>query len=355
MNMDDVISDALKTIAENEGKEPPQEVQSDATPIEEPEITVDEDDERQHGELSEDDACVWCEEEPKREGSAYCSASCEETHANDFTAKQDEISNNSNLSDEDFARKMVYGAVTDYTGMAQLHTYIVGTCTSCGIWKRSHMSIGNLKPRCPACGKFLVLDDDARVRLGRIISGAESIGWDTFLEEKGISPQGSEVAQSEEEEVKEDESLPPKPPTEAEVDLENYSPLGEFKKSENSTIVLQEVEYKGEKYYDLREYVTGENYSGPTKRGVRFHSSILEGVASLLSGQLSPDTVSAQSEAVASVPIIPVADGETLESEIHKMCSIILGGVTCIHEDMQTFKNAALEVSEASNEGSDIS
>ena len=32
------------------------------------------------------------------------------------------------------------------------------------------------------------------------------------------------------------------------------------------------IEYRNELYVDIREYMTGDDYSGPTKKGVRFHS-----------------------------------------------------------------------------------
>ena len=48
--------------------------------------------------------------------------------------------------------------------------------------------------------------------------------------------------------------------------------IGSFKKSDNSTIVGKLTTWKNDLYIDLREYIESEGYSGPTKKGLRFHS-----------------------------------------------------------------------------------
>lgn len=47
--------------------------------------------------------------------------------------------------------------------------------------------------------------------------------------------------------------------------------IGRFKKNDTSEIVGSVTKFRDEVYIDLREYIESERYSGPTKKGVRFH------------------------------------------------------------------------------------
>ena len=48
--------------------------------------------------------------------------------------------------------------------------------------------------------------------------------------------------------------------------------IGSFKKSDHSKITGKLTTWKNDLYIDLREYVESESYTGPTKKGLRFHS-----------------------------------------------------------------------------------
>ncbi|OGL43320.1 MAG: hypothetical protein A2161_01635 [Candidatus Schekmanbacteria bacterium RBG_13_48_7] len=48
--------------------------------------------------------------------------------------------------------------------------------------------------------------------------------------------------------------------------------IGSFKKSDHSTIIGKLTTWKDDLYIDLREYIESEGYTGPTKKGLRFHS-----------------------------------------------------------------------------------
>jgi len=48
--------------------------------------------------------------------------------------------------------------------------------------------------------------------------------------------------------------------------------VGRFKKSDQSEIIGKLTTWKDDLYIDLREYIESEGYTGPTKKGLRFHS-----------------------------------------------------------------------------------
>ena len=48
--------------------------------------------------------------------------------------------------------------------------------------------------------------------------------------------------------------------------------VGSFKKSDRSKIIGKLATWKNDLYIDLREYIESEDYTGPTKKGLRFHS-----------------------------------------------------------------------------------
>ena len=47
--------------------------------------------------------------------------------------------------------------------------------------------------------------------------------------------------------------------------------IGKIKKKDDVEIYGSIAEFKNEFYVDFREYVQTEKYSGPTKKGIRFH------------------------------------------------------------------------------------
>lgn len=44
---------------------------------------------------------------------------------------------------------------------------------------------------------------------------------------------------------------------------------GRLRKSDTTEVVVKLTEYKGEKGIDIREFLTSERYTGPTKSGTR--------------------------------------------------------------------------------------
>ena len=69
---------------------------------------------------------------------------------------------------------------------------------------------------------------------------------------------------------------------ETQVDQEESELIGSVSKNETTTIQVRKVQYKGQDYFDIREFVDGENYQGPTKRGIRFHGSLIAEVSDLI-------------------------------------------------------------------------
>ncbi len=69
---------------------------------------------------------------------------------------------------------------------------------------------------------------------------------------------------------------------ENEIEQEESELLGSVTKNETTTIQVRRVHFKGQSYLDIREFVDGENYQGPTKRGIRIHDSLLEELTGLL-------------------------------------------------------------------------
>lgn len=55
--------------------------------------------------------------------------------------------------------------------------------------------------------------------------------------------------------------------------MENSSvEIGSIQKKDDSTIKASITKYRKEFYVDIREYIEREDYSGPTKKGIRFHT-----------------------------------------------------------------------------------
>lgn len=48
--------------------------------------------------------------------------------------------------------------------------------------------------------------------------------------------------------------------------------IGSIPKKDGLEIRATLTEYRNEMYVDLREFMTGDDYEGPTKKGIRFHS-----------------------------------------------------------------------------------
>lgn len=69
---------------------------------------------------------------------------------------------------------------------------------------------------------------------------------------------------------------------ENEIEQEEAELLGTVAKNETTTIQVRKVQFKGQHYFDIREFVNGENYQGPTKRGIRIHDSLLKELTGLL-------------------------------------------------------------------------
>lgn len=55
--------------------------------------------------------------------------------------------------------------------------------------------------------------------------------------------------------------------------MSGLSPIGEFAKNPSAKIVFSLVQYKGDQYVDIREYVNSASYTGFTKKGIRLHAS----------------------------------------------------------------------------------
>jgi len=45
--------------------------------------------------------------------------------------------------------------------------------------------------------------------------------------------------------------------------------IGEIEKGPMSRIVVSLTEFRGNYYFDIREYIKSESYTGPTKKGIR--------------------------------------------------------------------------------------
>ncbi len=58
--------------------------------------------------------------------------------------------------------------------------------------------------------------------------------------------------------------------------------IGQLPLSDTSDLKFYVDEYKGYKYGSIRTFVKGESYSGPTKSGITFNPSILEGILDAL-------------------------------------------------------------------------
>lgn len=58
--------------------------------------------------------------------------------------------------------------------------------------------------------------------------------------------------------------------------------LGSVAKNETTTIQVRKVTYKGQDYFDIREFVESENYQGPTKKGIRLHGDLLPDLTAVL-------------------------------------------------------------------------
>ena len=58
--------------------------------------------------------------------------------------------------------------------------------------------------------------------------------------------------------------------------------IGSVEKNETTTIQVRRLEYKGENYIDIREFVSSETYEGPTKKGIRLHEGLLGDLAGIL-------------------------------------------------------------------------
>ncbi len=52
---------------------------------------------------------------------------------------------------------------------------------------------------------------------------------------------------------------------------EDNKTIGKIKKRDDVEIYGTLSKYRNEYYVDFREYVQTEKYSGPTKKGIRFH------------------------------------------------------------------------------------
>jgi hypothetical protein len=48
--------------------------------------------------------------------------------------------------------------------------------------------------------------------------------------------------------------------------------VGSIPKKDGLEIRATITEYRKEIYVDIREFMTGEEYEGPTKKGIRFHA-----------------------------------------------------------------------------------
>lgn len=49
-------------------------------------------------------------------------------------------------------------------------------------------------------------------------------------------------------------------------------PVGSIPKKDGLEIRATLTEYRNEFYIDIREFMKSEDYDGPTKKGIRFHS-----------------------------------------------------------------------------------
>lgn len=68
--------------------------------------------------------------------------------------------------------------------------------------------------------------------------------------------------------------------------------IASIEKNEETTVDVRKLEYKGEEYWDVREFVHSETYQGPTKKGIRLHRSLLpELVVALSKGVPEDDEV----------------------------------------------------------------
>ena len=52
--------------------------------------------------------------------------------------------------------------------------------------------------------------------------------------------------------------------------------VAEVVKNASTKIKFGTTEYKGNMYIDVREHVSDANYTGPTKKGIRFHKDLLD-------------------------------------------------------------------------------
>lgn len=52
--------------------------------------------------------------------------------------------------------------------------------------------------------------------------------------------------------------------------------IAEIEKNAEASIVFSTTEYRGETYIDVREHVKTATYTGFTKKGIRFHHSLLD-------------------------------------------------------------------------------
>ncbi len=78
--------------------------------------------------------------------------------------------------------------------------------------------------------------------------------------------------------------------------MSDLKQVGEFAKNASTQIVFSLTEYKGDRYLDIREYVTSASYTGFTKKGIRLQAAKidafiknLEKVKAALSGSPEPD------------------------------------------------------------------
>jgi len=52
----------------------------------------------------------------------------------------------------------------------------------------------------------------------------------------------------------------------------DFNEIGSIPKKDDREIKAAFTKYRKELYIDIREYIDSEDYQGPTKKGLRFHS-----------------------------------------------------------------------------------
>ncbi|MEW6188844.1 MAG: PC4/YdbC family ssDNA-binding protein [Actinomycetota bacterium] len=58
--------------------------------------------------------------------------------------------------------------------------------------------------------------------------------------------------------------------------------VGSFQKNTNATIRVHKLNFQGEEYIDIREFVATEEYDGLTRKGIRMREALIPKLVELL-------------------------------------------------------------------------